>query len=238
MPAKIPKSIREQVLKQWLQGVSRDQIAKDNDVGAGTVSTIIKDAKEEIPDIDLLRQGALVLKKNDLDLSVFAASIRIKNKLDGMGVNEDQIDSLIDNANTHCFKRGLTGEKYFNNVDKACALSDNLKMPLDQLPNYITQQELEVEQVKGETEDVKLKQRQVLQHYNVTMDELQEFIRNKPLIDHIIKLEKKLEESAEENNCLAEELASKESEIEILESEIEILRSKPTSSEYESISPE
>jgi chromosome segregation ATPase len=238
MPAKIPKSIREQVLKQWLQGMSRDQIAKDNDVGAGTVSSIIKDAKQEIPDIDLLRQGALVLKKNDLDLSVFAASIRIKNKLDGMGVNEDQIDSLIDNANTHCFKRGLTGEKYFNNVDKVCALSDNLKMPLDQLPNYITQQELEVEQVKGETEDVKLKQRQVLQHYNVSMDELQEFIRNKPLIDHIKKLEKKLEEAEEENNYLAEELASKKSEIEDLESEIEILRSKPTSSEYESISPE
>jgi transposase len=37
MPAKIPKPIREQVIKQWLQGISRDQIAKDNDVGAGTV---------------------------------------------------------------------------------------------------------------------------------------------------------------------------------------------------------
>jgi chromosome segregation ATPase len=226
MPAKIPKSIREQVLKQWLQGVSRDQIAKDNDVGAGTVSTIIKDAKEEIPDIDLLRQGALVLKKNDLDLSVFAASIRIKNKLDGMGLNEDQIDSLIDNADTHCFKRGLTGEKYFNNVDKVCALSDNLKMPLDQLPNYITQQELELEKVEKQTEDAKLKQRQVLQRYNVTMDELQEFIRDKPSIDHIKKLEKKLEEAEEEINYLTKELASKESEIEILES-------KPTSSEYE-----
>ena len=190
MPAKIPKLIREQVIKQWLQGISRDHIAKDNDVGAGTVSSIIKDSKQEIPDIDLLRQGALVLKKNDLDLSVFAASIRIKNKLDEMGVNEDQIDSLIDNANTHCFKCGLTGERYFNNVDKMCALSDNLKMPLDQLPNYITQQELELEQVKGETEDAKTKQRQVLQHYNLTMDELQEFRRDKPLIDHIKKLEK------------------------------------------------
>jgi len=226
MPAKIPKSIREQVLKQWLQGMSRDQIAKDNDVGAGTVSSIIKDAKQEIPDIDLLRQGALVLKKNDLNMSVFAASIRIKNKLDGMGLNEDQIDSLIDNADTHCFKRGLTGEKYFNNVDKVCALSDNLKMPLDQLPNYITQQELELEKVEKQTEDAKLKQRQVLQRYNVTMDELQEFIRDKPSIDHIKKLEKKLEEAEEEINYLTKELASKESEI-------ELLKSKPTSSEYE-----
>jgi hypothetical protein len=53
MPGKIPKLIRERVINQWLLGTSRDQIAKDNDIGAGTVSAIIKDAKQEIPDIDL-----------------------------------------------------------------------------------------------------------------------------------------------------------------------------------------
>jgi chromosome segregation ATPase len=233
MKPKVPKSIKQRVIKQWLQGTSRDQIAKDNDVGAGTVSAIIKDAKQEIPDIDLLRQVALVIKKNDSDLSVFASSIRIKNKLDGMSISEDQIDSLIDNANTHCFKRGLTGEEYFNNVDKVCALSDNLEMSLDEMPSYIVQQELELEQVEREIEDVKLKKHQVLQHHDVTIDELQEFIRDKPLIDHTKKLEKKVEEEVEEKNYLAEELVSKESEIEILESEIEILRSKPTSSEYD-----
>jgi transposase len=52
MPAKIPKPIREQVIKQWLQGMSRDEIVKYNDIGAGTVSAIIKDAKQEIFDID------------------------------------------------------------------------------------------------------------------------------------------------------------------------------------------
>ncbi len=233
MPAKIPKSIRERVIKQWLLGMSRDEIAKVNDIGAGTVSAIIKDAKQENPDIDLLRAVALVLKKHDSNLSVFAPSIRIKNKLDEMGVSEDKIDSLIDNSNIHCFKRGLTADEYFNNVDEVCALSDNLEMPLDQLPSYIIRQQLELQKVEKETEDAKVKQRQVLQHYDVTMDELQEFRRDKPLIDHIKKLEKKLEEAEEEKNYLTEELASKESEIEILESEIEILRSKPTSSEYE-----
>jgi transposase len=59
----MPKSIKQRVIKQWLQGMSRDEIAKDNDIGAGTVTAIIKDAKQDIPDIDLLRQVALVLKK-------------------------------------------------------------------------------------------------------------------------------------------------------------------------------
>jgi DNA-binding CsgD family transcriptional regulator len=43
MKPKVPKSIRERVIKQWLQGIPNDEIAKDNDIGAGTVSAIIKD---------------------------------------------------------------------------------------------------------------------------------------------------------------------------------------------------
>ena len=92
--------------------MSRDQIAKDNDIGAGTVSAIIKDAKQEIPDIDLPREVALVLKNDDLDLSVFAPSVRIKNKLVEMDLNEDQLETIIENINIHCFKHGLTGEEF------------------------------------------------------------------------------------------------------------------------------
>ena len=133
--------------------MSRDEIGKDNDIGAGTVSAIIKDAKQEIPDIDLLRAVALVLKKYGLDLSVLASSIRIKNKLDEMGLNEDQVETLIENINIYCFKHGLTGEKFLNIVNNVCALLDNLEMPLDQLPNHIMQQQLELEQVRGEIDN-------------------------------------------------------------------------------------
>jgi hypothetical protein len=64
---KINKTTSHQAMASRL---SRDQIAKDNEIEAGTVSSIIKDAKQEIPDIDLLREVALVLKKYGLDLSV------------------------------------------------------------------------------------------------------------------------------------------------------------------------
>jgi hypothetical protein len=124
-------------------------------------------------------------------LSVFAPSIRIKNKLDEMGLNEDQVETLIDNGNIHCFKRGLTDEKYFNIVDKVCALTDNLEMPLDELPNHIMQQELE--KVERETKDAKLKQHQVLQRYDVNMNDLDEYRRNKPLVETIKSQQNKLE---------------------------------------------
>lgn len=47
-------------------------------------------------------------------------------------------------------------------------------MRIDQLPNYITQRELELEKVRGETEETELKQLQVLQHSNRTTNDLEE----------------------------------------------------------------
>ena len=208
MYSKIPKSIRERVIKQWLQGMSRDQIAKHNDIGAGTVSSIIKDSKQEIPDIDLLREVALVIKNDDLDLSVLAYSIRLKKKMDGMGLNEDQIESLIENINIHCFKSGLTGEEFINTINNIVVLSQKLRMPVDELPNHIIQQEIELEQVEREIEDVNMKKGIVLQKYNITMDDLEEFKRDKPLIDHINQLEKELERAKKEKEKLVQELSA------------------------------
>ena len=53
-------------------------------------------------------------------------------------------------------------------------------MPLDELPNHTIQQELELEKLEKETKDAKVKQLQVLQRYNVNMNDLDEYRRNKP----------------------------------------------------------
>jgi hypothetical protein len=123
-----------------------------------------------------------------------------------MGLNEDQIESFIENIIIYCFKHGLTDEEFLNIVNKVFALSENLGMPLDQLPNYIMQQQLEVEQVREETKDVKLKEHQVLQHYNVTMNDLEKYRRNKPLVETIKSQQNKLEKAEIRIDTLEKEL--------------------------------
>jgi hypothetical protein len=61
------------------------------------------------------------------------------------------------------------------------------------VPNDIIQQELELEQVQREIEDVKMKKDMVLQKYDITMDDLEEFKRDKPLIDRIKQQDKEIE---------------------------------------------
>jgi transposase len=55
MGGKIPNTIRRRVITQRLYGFSRDQIAKGNQIGAGTVSEIIKQCKQKnIPMLTIL----------------------------------------------------------------------------------------------------------------------------------------------------------------------------------------
>jgi predicted transcriptional regulator len=49
MGGKIPRPIRVQVIKAWLEGKSRDKIAQELEISAGAVSSIIKDLRGDDP---------------------------------------------------------------------------------------------------------------------------------------------------------------------------------------------
>ncbi len=70
----------------------------------GTVTNITKQTKDTIPDIDLLRQVALIMEKGNLDLNHFASSIRLKNIFDRLDLREENVESLIGEINLHCFR--------------------------------------------------------------------------------------------------------------------------------------
>jgi hypothetical protein len=65
--------------------------------------------------------------------------------------------------------------------------------------------------VRGETEDAKLKEHQVLQHYNVNINDLIECRRNEPLIDRIKQLENQREKKRE-NHYLIKKLNAEQIE--------------------------
>ena len=99
MPAAIDTQVKKQVINQWLAGDSRDRIAADNDIGAGTVSNIINEWKKgvEDSDYDSLRELAVYSKKEGFGLSDIASSVRLSNYIQKLGANQDQIESFIAN---------------------------------------------------------------------------------------------------------------------------------------------
>jgi hypothetical protein len=88
LPSKIPKVVREKVLTEWLQGLTRDMIAENNDIGKGTVTEIINGYRENNSDIDQQREFVVALMGEGTDLNLFASSIRHKRFIDKLGIDE------------------------------------------------------------------------------------------------------------------------------------------------------
>ncbi len=76
MGIKTPHPIKVKVIKGWIQGISHDKIALDNNIVAGTVTSFIQQVKSSFPDMVLMRELALKIKQD------FASSVRLKYWID------------------------------------------------------------------------------------------------------------------------------------------------------------
>jgi hypothetical protein len=195
--SKIPETIKKHVIRQWLQGASRDKISRDNKIGAGTVSSIIDESKQHDPEFDLLREVAAKIKRECIDVSSLASSIRLQRILEEKGLNEEQIESLIVDMDVHCFKCGLTLEEFVNMIDNVSTYSDNLGIPVDHLPRYIIDGENELKKLKGELEDIKMEKHLLLQDYD----------SSKTLIENYQALQRELVRVKGQRDSLDEELS-------------------------------
>ena len=81
MGGNIPRPIKVDVIRKWLQGKSRDQIAKEEGIGAGTVSSIIKEYRQNDTEFDLLRQVAVIVRSEGHSIESFAPLVRIREIL-------------------------------------------------------------------------------------------------------------------------------------------------------------
>src|SRR5919206_3590797 len=102
MPPLTDEQTRGNVIKQWILGLSRDSIAEQNGIGAGTVSSIVANYKvgvEEL-DFDSIRQLAVEARQQGWNLSELASHARLYNYFLKSGAAEDKIESFITKASS------------------------------------------------------------------------------------------------------------------------------------------
>src|SRR5919197_4422906 len=103
MPAPIDESIKRRVIQQWFNGFPRDKIAEDNNIGAGTVTSIVNYHKiglEEL-DFDSVRELSLEIRKQGLNWSDLGSHFRLLNFIRKSGATEDKVESFISNVSSN-----------------------------------------------------------------------------------------------------------------------------------------
>ena len=81
MGGHIPKTIKINVLKRWLDGYSIEQIASEERIATGSISNIIQECRHNDPEFDLMRQLAVKLKNEGDTIESLASTVRLKERI-------------------------------------------------------------------------------------------------------------------------------------------------------------
>lgn len=207
MGGRIPQPIKLEVIRRWLRGYSRDEIAKDLDIGAGTVSGIIQEYRHDDADFELLRGVAVELRDRGLQVKDFAPLFRLKSLLEEKEVQLEidpsdnlfsaykKFESIIVTLEVLCFKHAAPMDRFLELVRVLYLQLDSLGISLERLPEYLEGQKKEIVRLQTEIKSE-------VERQGTTMNLLREYQANMPAfrsaIDEVEKVTK------ERDSCRSE----------------------------------
>ena len=192
MGGKIPVKTKQKVLKFWLSGDSRKKIADKVGIGEGTVSSIVQEAKKIIPDVDLLHEIATKITRNNWDINIFSSGIRHRKILYDKGITDDQIDSLIENIDEHCFKKQIRVEHFVKLVQEVADALLKYNCSINDLPELIAEKQVELIELQEKIGSLETARLELLSENEVTEKEINDYSLDKPLVETIKRLREEI----------------------------------------------
>ena len=200
----IPRNIKVKVIHHWIDGLTRERIVKKEDIGAGTVTAIIQEARkeEEYNNLDLLRELAVRLKAEGVRLPLLAFATRLKRIMEENDINEDQIESIIQDCATCCLRYQIPYDTVIKTGREALYLEQKFGVPIEKIPEIITQGKQTIDRLENQRQEILMQKRQASeecaakrQELDILAAKLEKYLKGIPLIQRVIELESELEET-------------------------------------------
>src|SRR5919109_2819990 len=112
MPTKLPDVVKSLVIEQWLEGISRDDIAATNGLSAGAVTNIVNEWRRGLGLhlADDLRNLSSTLKSVGISPAQCALGFRAAMAMINLGVKGDDFESFILEVYNRSKELGLTSD--------------------------------------------------------------------------------------------------------------------------------
>ncbi|HEX5186365.1 MAG TPA: helix-turn-helix domain-containing protein [Nitrososphaeraceae archaeon] len=152
MPVHISPDIRVGIIRHWLLGESRDQIASQLGISKGTVSNVVNEWRNNLGSYiaDDLRELSLSLKKAQLSPLECASGLRIEKMMHKIGIDEDQFEYFMSEIYKKCQELEISPKQIGEYMIETINLSE-IVFP-SQIPNYIHTKKEEIKNLENQIE--------------------------------------------------------------------------------------
>jgi transposase-like protein len=172
----ITKELKDKVIREYFQGKSRNENARNTGLGAGTVTNIIQQFNNKLGEYEpeAIRELAVQLRKAAITPNDCVRGAQIMNKMIDLGIDKEDCLTVLENVQTRSIEKGVAPEECGKIISQLFEISKSESMPLDEVPDYVRQkvqedQRLDVEihvremnlaDLKNQT-DIQLRQNKV-----------------------------------------------------------------------------
>ena len=166
MGRKIPQTIKEQIIIQWLNAIPRDQIALNLGISQGIVSSVVDERRQtDFPDVDWLRAVSKELRKKEIDLTTLSSAIRFTRRIQKLNISLERAENILELLEVNCFtKTDEEIEQFWIKIDDiydmthtyGLTIDESLDL-LDEINSNIFEKESELLAKRKEIEDAEAK---------------------------------------------------------------------------------
>jgi hypothetical protein len=174
-------------------GLTRDDISQKVGTSVGNILHIVKEVQANIPDLVLLRQAAVWIRKNGWKQDLFSTAIRHRNFLYGRGLTDEQIDDLIELLDEHCFKRGIKMDSFIEMLKNVSVISKRYGCSIEELDNLIEEKESLANEWDAKITTLENDYYEKLERYGLSESELMQYRQDLPLVETINNLRKEID---------------------------------------------
>ena len=159
MNSNISENTKQTVIRLWVEGNSRKDIALVSGVSEGTVSNIIAEWTQKLGegDAEAIRELGINMKRLGIDADQCAEGLRISSIMKKLGVNVNQFKSFINEIYQYCQRFGLTAQDIASLFQALIKLSK--EVPFSKIPDHIEEKKKEIsrldERIRERHEDNK-----------------------------------------------------------------------------------
>lgn len=157
MQPRITAIIKQSVIEDWFRGLKRDDIAKKQWIGTGTVTGIIRDWEADLEDGDIadaMRYLAVAFRKLKLTISQCALGARTGIMMNNLGIQKNDFDEFISETYKFLKELGIDPKQLADYTKQMQDLAAT--MPIAEIPQYISELDAKKKQKLEEIEKLEI----------------------------------------------------------------------------------
>jgi len=173
----IPESIKSEIIRKYLEGLSIRQISTSLGVSVGAVSTLTTEASRRDEFFLYMREMAIKFRTKNLEFSDVISGIRLYNKINELGLTSSFFEHFLDSTNSESYKLEIEHDKFLTKIITILQFERQYQINLVDIPAYIRDKKQEIHKINDE---ISRSNQSLYSQYSVKEEEIKEYLREKP----------------------------------------------------------